>query len=202
MRLLAKMRETINPPYTTKKLLIILGTIVILVSIPITVISILNSRSLQPKAATPPRGLAGDLWADIIIGQPDFSEIDPWITLPNRLFLAHSVIVDRVSSPNKMYIYDAGHNRIMGLDLAKCLASTTDPLDCSADIIIGQPSADASACNGDSGFQNYPIRAPASAASLCSIPENALSVGEGYVGSSMAVDPQGNLYVTDYHNNR
>ena len=196
------MRETINPPYTTKKLLITLGTLVILVSIPITVISILNSRGFQPKAATLPRGLAGDLWADIIIGQPDFSEITSWVTLPNRLFLTHGVIVDRTSTPNKMYIYDAGHNRIMGLDVDKCLASTTDPLDCSADIIIGQPSANASACNGDSGFQNYPIRAPASAASLCSIPENALSVGEGYVGSSMAVDPQGNLYVTDYHNNR
>jgi len=148
------------------------------------------------------RGNQGDLWADTIIGQPDFSEIDPWITLPNRLFLAHSVIVDRVSSPNKMYIYDAGHSRIMGLDLAKCLASTTDPLDCSADIIIGQPSANTSACNGDSGFQNYPTRAPASASSLCGNPEDANSVGEGYSGSSMAVDPQGNLYVADYWNNR
>src|SRR3990170_6164830 len=103
MRLLAKMRETINPPYTTKKLLIILGTIVILVSIPITVISILNSRGFQPKAATPPRGLAGDLWADIIIGQPDFSEVVPWVTVPNRVYNAFSLVVDRTSTPNKLY---------------------------------------------------------------------------------------------------
>src|SRR3989344_1064647 len=158
---------------------------------------------LFPKPPSHARDIiSGDLRADIVIGQPDFSEINPGTVGNNNLWLPHGVIVDRNSTPNKMYIYDAGHNRILGYNLGTCLASTTNPLNCPADIVIGQPSFSTSACNGDSAFQNYPNRAPASASTLCGLQESQLSISEGGSGSSMAVDPQGNLYVTDFWNHR
>jgi len=119
----------------------------------------------------PPRGVAGDKWADLVIGKPAFSEINPNTMVDNKLFLPpHSlgggVIVDRTVSPNRLYIYDSGNNRILGLRLDNpCFASSTNPLGCAAELVIGQPGMDTSACNGDSGFQTFPARARASASS-------------------------------------
>ena len=153
--------------------------------------------------ATLPRGVSGDRAADRIFGKPDFSEINPYTTVAGKLWLPHGVVVDRTSpSANKLYIYDAGNNRILGFDLNTCRSSPTDPLGCTAAIVIGQPNMSTSACNGDSGFQNYPLRAPASASSLCGLPEDALSIGESGSGASMAVDAAGNLYVADFWNHR
>ncbi len=150
-----------------------------------------------------PRGVSGDRAADRIFGKPDFSEVNPYTTVAGRLWLPHGVVVDRTnSSVNKLYIYDGGNNRILGFDLNTCRSSPTDPLGCTAAIVIGQPNMSTSACNGDSGFQNYPIRAPASASSLCGLPEDQLSISEGGSGANMAVDAAGNLYVADFWNHR
>jgi len=160
-----------------------------------------KKQDLESKAAVI-RGNDGDLWADIIIGKPDFSEIVPNTVVANQAYLPHGVVVDRTSTPNKMYVYDAGNNRILGFGLSECLSAATDPLKCSANIVIGQPSMSTSACNGDSGFQNYPTRASVSASSLCGESESQLSISEGGSGASMAVDSQGNLYVFDAWNHR
>jgi hypothetical protein len=152
--------------------------------------------------AVPTRGVPGDLWADVIIGKPDYAAVSPYTTVPNKLFWAHGTIVDRSSTPNKLYVYDSGNNRILGLDLGRCLARPGNPLGCTADLVLGQPIASTSACNGDSGFQHWPFRAPARADSLCGQPENVLSTAEGGSGASMAVGPAGNLYVTDFWNHR
>ena len=70
-------------------------------------------------------------------------------------------------------------------------------------MVIGQPSGfDHSACNGDSNIQNFPIRAAASAETLCGITDVAISVDEEHTFVTMAVDVQGNLYVPDSLNNR
>ncbi len=158
--------------------------------------------------ASPPRGTVGDHWADVVVGKPDFSEINPNATVSNRLWLPpHSngggVIVDRTATPNRMYVYDSGNNRILGLGLGDtCFSSSTNPLGCSADLVIGQPNMNTSACNGDSGFQLYPARAPASAGTLCLEQESQLSVSEGASNASMAIDLAGSLYVTDFVNHR
>ncbi len=144
-----------------------------------------------------PRGLAGDFWADVILGQPDFSEVNPGPNVGDKLWLPHGVIVDRTN--DVFYIFDAGNNRVLGFYLSNCNANNRP---CSADLIIGQPSVATTACNGDSGFQNYPVRAPASASSMCGLIEGTLSIAEGGSGSSMAVDGNGNLYITDYWNHR
>ncbi|HEX9990046.1 MAG TPA: S-layer homology domain-containing protein [Chloroflexia bacterium] len=156
-----------------------------------------------PRALPPVvRGVPGDLWADVIIGKPRFSDINPFTTTSNKLFWAHGTIVDRTSTANKLYVYDSGNNRILGFNLADCLARPGDPLNCSADIVIGQPDMSHAGCNGDSAYQNYPNRAPASASSLCGQIESQLSITEGGSGSSMAIDGAGNLYVTDFFNSR
>ena len=150
-----------------------------------------------------PRGISGDHAADRILGKPDFSEVNPYTTVAGKLWLPHGVVVDR-SSPtrNRLYIYDGGNNRILGLDLNTCRSSSSGPLGCTATIVIGQHNMNTSACNGDSGFQNYPLLAPASASSLCGEQEAQLSISEGGSGASMALDSAGNLYVTDFWNHR
>lgn len=159
--------------------------------------------SASTLGAPLPRGIPGDRAADLIIGKPNFSEVNPYTTVAGKLWLPHGVVVDRTNpSSNKLYIYDAGNNRILGLDLNSCRSSLNDPLGCTAQIVIGQPNMSTSACNGDSGFQSYPYRAPASASSLCGLQEAQLSISEGGSGASMVVDASGNLYVTDFWNHR
>lgn len=72
----------------------------------------------------------------------------------------------------------------------------------SADLVLGQPDATSSACNGDGNYQTYPVRAPASARTMCTMPVDQISPAEGGSCANMAVDAAGNLYVPDWDNNR
>ena len=148
----------------------------------------------------PTRGLAGDLWANVILGKPDFSEITPYEVVPHKVFNPGGVIVDRSVDPGRAYVWDSGNSRILGIDLAGCYAKESH---CSADVVLGQPSGyDHSACNGDSGFQNFPVRAPATRDTLCGLPETVISPGEEHTFVTMEVSAVGDLYVPDSHNNR
>ncbi|GIW44428.1 MAG: hypothetical protein KatS3mg077_1710 [Candidatus Binatia bacterium] len=168
---------------------------------------------------TPARGNPGDLWADIVLGQPSFSEIAPHKVTARRLFNPGGVVVDRSVRPNRVYVYDGGNSRVLGLAYlghvesgpnagAPCTADSDYGARCvidegrGADIVLGQPGFHTSACNGDSGFQGYPQRPRASATTLCSLPEDQISPLEGGSGANMAVDPAGNLYVPDFFNHR
>ncbi len=154
--------------------------------------------SFPPTA--PVRGVSGDLWADVIIGERDYSQIGENRVVPFKVFNPGGVVVDRSAESETAYVWDSANNRILGIDLAKCYEGDGP---CSADIVIGQPSGyDYSACNGDSSLQNYPYRAVASAETLCGIRDIALSPGETHTFVTMAVDKQGSLYVPDSVNNR
>ncbi len=156
------------------------------------------SRPFPPTS--PIRGVAGDLWADIILGKPDFTQMAPKSVVPFKVFNPGGIVVDRSVDPGRAYIWDAGNSRILGLDLAKCYKGASP---CSADIVIGQPSGhDHAASNGDSGLQNYPYRALPSAETLNGIPDHSLSPWEAHSFVTMAVDAGGNLYVPDSFNHR
>lgn len=146
------------------------------------------------------RSVPGDLWADVEIGKRDFGEISPREIVPYKLSAPGGVIVDRSVSPGRMYVWDSGNSRILGVDLARCYGSSTA---CSTDLVLGQPSAsDYGACNGDASFGNYPNRNPASASTLCGIPESTHTTLEHKSFSSMFVDSGGHLYVPDSFNHR
>lgn len=166
------------------------------------------------------RGVVGDCWADVIIGQPDFSQITPNEVVGYRLFNPGGIHVDVSAQPNRIYVYDAGNNRVLGLShLGVCLTGinegqncTTDT-DCSgsscqilednaADIVLGQPSFSSSACNGDSGLQNYPDIPSARADTLCGMLVTGVSIAESGSGATMATDADGNLYIPDVYNHR
>ncbi len=162
-------------------------------------LGVANSITEAPLGQ-PVRGRAGDLWADVILGKADFSEIGPGEIVPYKTFNPGGVVIDRSATPGRAYVWDAGNSRILGIDLEKCYASESP---CSADIVIGQPAAsDHGACNGDSGVQSFPNRAPASAETLCGIPDVSQSPTEHKSIASMAIDSDGALYVPDSYNNR
>ena len=153
-----------------------------------------------PVPVEPVRGVAGDLWADVILGQPDFSEATPNEVVPFKVFNPGGVVVDRSTDPGRAYVWDSGNSRILGIDLADCY---DNPSPCTADIVIGQPSlSDHSACNGDSGAQLFPFRRLATESTLCGVPGISISIAEEHSFVTMAVDDEGALYVPDSFNNR
>ena len=149
---------------------------------------------------SPVRGVAGDLWADVILGKPDFAQMGDNSVVPFKVFNPGGVVVDRTVDLGIAYVWDSGNSRILGIDLAKCYEGSGH---CSADFVIGQPSGyDHSACNGDNGLQRFPVRAVASADTLCGIRDIALTPGEEHTFVTMDVDRHGNLYVPDSENHR
>ena len=149
---------------------------------------------------TPIRGIAGDHWADVVIGKPDFTQIGNGNVVPYKVFNPGGVVVDRSTDPGRAYVWDSGNSRILAIDLATCYSG---PGPCSADFVLGQPSPyDHSACNGDSGIQNYPHRPLAGPETLCGITGHGISPGEDHTFVTMAVDSEGALYVPDAYNHR
>ncbi len=178
-------------------------------------------RASQMSAQVAPvRGVAGDGWADVIIGQPGFGQITPDEVVGNRLFNPGGVYVDRSAMPNRLYVYDAGNSRILGYSsLGVCASGSsagracTSQSDCPgsscsldehkrADVILGQSASYRSTCNGDSAFQGYPALPAPTAATLCGLRPESISILEGGSMATLASDPDGNLYHPDYFNNR
>jgi DNA-binding beta-propeller fold protein YncE len=152
----------------------------------------------------PTRGVAGDLWADKILGQIDFSDITTNQATNGRVFAVGGVVVDTVSSPQRLYVYDSDNSRILGFSNISQFtpnAASSAP-GFGADIVLGQPDFTHTGCNWDGNFQDYPTPTAPSASCLCGLPQVANSVAETGSISNMTVDSQGNLYVPDYWNNR
>jgi len=145
--------------------------------------------------ANPPRGIVGDLWADVILGPNTIGEITINQADNKSLFNAYSVVVDNLH--NRMYVYDSGNSRVLGVSNINTVTSGQ-----GTDMVLGQPDFNHTACNGDSNLQNYPNFTPATAFTLSGEVQGQPSPAEGGSSGNMAVDSQGNLYVPDYYNNR
>jgi hypothetical protein len=177
----------------------------LLTSAPNSASGVVADKPEQTDQMRPPavRGQADDWWADTVLGKPDFASIAPNTATAHALFWSAGVVVDKTGWPaqhNKLYIYDGGNNRILGIgDLQVCRSA---PTTCQANLVIGQPNFSATGCNRDTGFQRYPVRALSSASMLCTQPESVQSPAESGSGASMDVDTQGSLFVADYFNHR
>jgi len=161
---------------------------------------LLASSQIQ---AAPVRGQSGDLWADLILGQLDFGQVSLGKPVNKGLdqagdtvsaFDGGSELVD-VNS-NRLYVYDNGNSRVLGVNLTNLAGGQ------GAFLVLGQLDFNHGACNGDSGFQNYPNPPAASATCLCGRVASTVSMAENGAAGNMAVDGNGNLYVPDIYNNR
>lgn len=180
--------------------LVILALVIILA----TVFALTQKTNFFNRATTSSstavRGQPYDFWADKVIGKRDFGEISPNEVVPYKVFRPGGTVVDRSVSPGRLYVWDGGNNRILGIDLSKCYGSNSP---CSANIVIGQPiGTDMGGCNNDSSNTTFPNRRPASNQSLCGLPENTFTSLEDKSLVTMAVDSSGNLYVPDSFNHR
>ena len=129
--------------------------------------------------AAPAGAGGGDTVADRVLGQRRLSTSIPYF-VDGRVFSATDVAIDRSVSPNRIYLADAGLNRVLGWsDIHRFRARE------SADLVLGQPSLFLGAYV--SSAQNCP--APPSATNFC-------------WPNRVAVDHRGNLYVVDVFNAR
>jgi sugar lactone lactonase YvrE len=183
-----------------------------------TVTSGTPSPTPTPVIPAPTRGVSGDKWADIILGQPDFTGGTRNETTAFKLNNPGGTLMDRGTHPNTLYVSDSANSRILVYNsLGVChnnatLACTTNA-DCSnstcdlntsknADVVIGQPDFTRSACNGDFGYLTYPNFPAPSASTLCGMPPQQISPLEGGYFASFAVDSGHRLYFPDWVNNR
>ena len=176
-----------------------------------------NEFSVKNSQAQGVRGSAYDLWADTILGQPDFSEGTIKKKVAYKVNNPGGTLVDRSKNPDTLFVSDNANSRILGYSsIGTCTvsgAACTNDSECasltctptvnkSASIVIGQPDYTRSACNGDSGYQNYPTFPMPSASTLCGMPPVQISPLEGGAFVSFDVDSTSRLYYPDWLNNR
>ncbi|MBL8178685.1 MAG: hypothetical protein JNK48_28685 [Bryobacterales bacterium] len=101
--------------------------------------------------------------------------ISPNLVEAQDLFAPGAVAVDTSTNPPALYVADTGNNRVLGWRNASALSNGQ-----AADIVVGQRDFNSTLSQG---------------------PNTTLTVGLSSP-VAVAVDPQGNLYVTDGGNNR
>ena len=153
-----------------------------------------NHVSAQVNSA-PVRGQEGDLWADVVFGQPDFASKALAYVSPHSTDGTAGIVIDRTTTPQRVYIMDGRANRILGFNGIPTPESTPA-------LVIGQPNFYSSASNKDSCFQTYPYALPASNDTLGLIPPDIISVGEIWINDKMVLDENHNLYCADNSNHR
>jgi sugar lactone lactonase YvrE len=155
----------------------------------------IESSSISAQVSEPVRGEEGDFWADIVLGKPDFTQIQMGKTTPYEPQHAAGILIDRTGEFDRMYIMDGGNHRILGSESIPTLASEPD-------LVLGQPDLYSSAANGDSAWQIYPYIVPASASSLCLAKRGLISMTEHWPHFTMALGENAGLFVTDAYNHR
>jgi sugar lactone lactonase YvrE len=168
-----------------------------------------------PAQTAPVRGNPGDGWADVVLGQLDFGAMMYGTMGNTHLCRPAGAFVDRTSNPQRLYVYDSANNRILCFsDISTLHPNQSAASGFGADIVLGQQDFAHTYANGDSQLQNFvgfpfgsylsltdPLPDP-TASTLCLLDPRVVSPGESGSVATLAVDSQGNLYVTDFYNNR
>lgn len=207
----------------TSKLFAVVTTATLVIAVTLTVFVVKQQQDLRQRASTQTepvvRGQSGDLWADVVLGQPNFTQQVPGQIVPFKVAGPGGVWVDQSAHPNRVYVFDGMNSRVLGYkSLGVCSNNSslacTSSSDCGgnactiqvggetgkkvADIVIGQPGFNTSTCNENSTI--WPI-SPASASSMCSMPSTYSPFEYGSFASPVT-DSQGNLFVADPFNHR
>lgn len=167
----------------------------LLVSIPTGVWLAQKTQIFHPKATSGPIDFYGTQVSFLkLFGQKSIGETSPGKITASGVFHSSGVVVDKSSTPNKVYVVDTGNNRILGFNGID--GDGTKP----ADMVFGQPSFTTGSCNGDN---NLGINKAPTASTLCLIGYPYITnLGEYWMRANFDVDEQGNLYVVDVWNNR
>jgi len=75
----------------------------------------LFSNAVRARVSAPVRGVEGDLWADVVLGKPDFGQNVIGRPTKHAAFFPGGVAIDKTVRPNRMYIADCNNNRILGI---------------------------------------------------------------------------------------
>jgi len=114
--------------------------------------------------------IAGDGTADLVLGQANFTYNAVNFPSARKLFYPQGVAID---ASGNLYVADVQNSRVLGWKNGTATNGS------AADLVIGQPDFNSTACNSGG----------VSGSSLCS-------------PYAVAVDLSGNLYVADQGNNR
>ena len=153
------------------------------------------SETVRGAIGEPLRGVTHDLWADIVLGQPDFAQNTHGKTAIDSINIGGGIYIDTDSTPQRAYFVDVNHNRILGF-------SDIDARPLVPSIVIGQPDFNSSAPNGEATAQCYPRTKPPDASTLNLSGQTLISVAESVHFNQLAADEDHNLYVSDVANNR
>ena len=119
----------------------------------------------------PSIAMQGDTIGDRVLGQVDFTHNGLSSVSASELNAPAAVAIDSSVTPNRLYVADAGNNRVLGY-----LDAATFANGASADLVVGQADFVSSGAGLTAGNLANPQGA--------------------------AVDASGNLYVSDFNNNR
>lgn len=146
----------------------------------------LPGQQLLSPAAPRPRGVDGDLWADVVLGKSDFGENGFGKVHAYTSYNAGGVALDESVQPARLYLMDSGRNRVLVFDhIGTCSVSgaeCTTHGDCSPNeaCVVGDPvsqgvcqssslvcteDADCPTCS-DEGCCQYEPTAPAPVAAI------------------------------------
>src|SRR6185312_1878120 len=144
-----------------------------------------NYRAIEFNETAP---TPSNVTADLELGQFDFVHSTPNFVDGAAYSNMSSVVVDRNSTPQHLYVVDSKNNRVLGYKDATSFKNGAP-----ADLVIGQPDPYTTICNSN----NLASSAP-SDLTLC-LSSNPNGDAEG---GAAAVDSQGNLWVSDTGNSR
>jgi hypothetical protein len=86
----AVTRPVVLVPQGATSAQFVVDTLAVAVSTPVTIDATFNGVAFSPTLTVTPRvpvrGVSGDLWADVVIGQPDFSQVTMHEVTSTRLF--------------------------------------------------------------------------------------------------------------------